>query len=592
MENIFEYPFNSEFILKKSKSIKKDLLENSENLIEKRIAILGGSTTSDIKKILELFLLHHGIKPSFYESEYGKFYEDSIFDNKELDEFHPEIIYIHTSNRNIINFPRLLDSAEKINSLLDNEFAKFNQIWQNLKSKYNCIIIQNNFEPYHFRLLGNKDASSIHGRNNFIVRLNLKFYEYSQVNSNFFINDINYLAADYGLSNWLDQFYWHMYKYSLSFQAIPYLCSNISNIIKSIYGKNKKSLVLDLDNTLWGGIVGDDGAENISIGQETSIGQVYSEFQEYIKLHKDLGVILNVASKNEEENAIAGLSRPDSVLTPSDFISIKANWAPKSENISQLSQELTLLPESFVFVDDNPAEREIVSKQLPKIAVPTLNQPENYILAIDRNGYFETTNFSKDDATRSEMYKENAQRATMQATFANYEDYLLSLEMAADVKPFEPLYMSRISQLTNKSNQFNLTTKRYSQADIESFASNVNYITLYGKLVDKFGDNGVVTVVIGKKENKKLHLDLWLMSCRVLKRDLELALLDKIAEEATNSGINELIGYYYPTAKNNMVKNFYEELGFTKIQEDEQGNSTWSLKLDSYSKKCKVIKVN
>jgi FkbH-like protein len=261
-----------------------------------------------------------------------------------------------------------------------------------------------------------------------------------------------------------------MYKYCLCPDAIPTLAFNVANIVKSIFGKNKKALALDLDNTLWGGIVGDDGPENLELGQETAMGQGFTEFQAYLKLLQKQGVLLNVISKNEPDNAMAGLKHPQMLLKPEDFISVKANWEPKSANLVQMAQELTLLPEAFVFVDDNPAEREIIRRQVPGAAVPELDSVEHYIAAIDRAGYFENTALSADDLKRSEMYRENVKRAQLQSSFADYHEYLLSLDMRAVIRPFEEPYIARIAQLTNKSNQFNLTTRRYTREEIEQTA--------------------------------------------------------------------------------------------------------------------------
>ncbi len=591
-----EYPFNSEYILKKRRAIKKELLaKDMKGSICKKIAILGGSTTHDVKDMLELFLLNVGIVPSFYESEYNQFWQDVMFDNPELVEFEPDIIFIHTSTRNIKNFPQMQDDEAAVLELLDTEYSYYEKMWQKIDEVYHCPVIQNNFEQPFYRLMGNKDFSDIHGRVNYVNRLNERFAKFARENAFFFINDINYMASCYGLQKWADPFYWHMYKYACAVPAIPELSYNIANIIKSIYGKNKKAFVLDLDNTLWGGVVGDDGPDNIEIGQETPMGQLYSEFQEYVKAHKDLGVLLTVNSKNDEANALAGLSRPDSTLKPEDFLVIKANWQTKDLNISEIANELNIGRDSLVFVDDNPAERFMVESQLPEVAVPDVGEPTDYIRRLDRAGYFEVTSFSKDDLKRNEMYKANVERQRQEASFANYEDYLLSLDMKAEIAAFNPLYMSRIAQLTNKSNQFNLTTKRCSQSDIEEIAQNPDYITLYGKLEDKFGDNGVVSVVFGHKdENDKtvFHIDLWLMSCRVLKRDMEKAMLDRLVLKCSGEGVKCLKGYYYPTAKNAMVKEFYAGQGFDKISEDENGNTVWELNItENYECKNKVIHI-
>ncbi len=591
-----EYPFNAEQIIKKKKAFYKQLTDNNSiNYIEKKIAILGGETTQNIRLVLELFLLNYGIKPVFYESEYNQYYEDGMFPNARLEEFSPDIVYICTCIRNITEYPVVTDSKADVDEKRQALVNKFYGLWDSISQKYKCSIIQNNFEYPFFRLLGNKDASDYHGRVNYITTLNCAFYEYAQTHSNFFICDVNYISASYGLEKWADPYYWHMYKYGMTVSAIPYLSYNIANIIKSIYGRNKKAFNLDLDNTMWGGIIGDDGADNIEIGQETALAQTYSEFQEYIKLHKQLGILLTVNSKNEESNAISGFERPDSVLKKEDFVSFKANWQPKSINLSETASELTLLPESFVFVDDNPAERSIIEREFPGTAIPSLSEVEHYIQVIDKSGFFEVTNLSADDLQRNEMYQENARRHQLQATFENYEDYLKSLEMKGEIQSFIPMYMSRIAQLTNNSNQFNLTTKRYSQNEIEEVAEDPKHITLYGKLGDKFGDNGVVSIVIGRidgKNNDELHMELWLMSCRVLKRDMEFAMMDELVEKAKAVGIRKIIGYYYPTAKNSMVKDFYALQGFEKIEEDEQGNTTWAFDInDNYQKKQNVIDI-
>jgi FkbH-like protein len=425
------------------------------------------------------------------------------------------------------------------------------------------------------------------------MRLNLLFSQYAQEHDYFYINDANWLSADYGLSKWSDPFHWHMYKSHPAIPAMPVMAQSVANIVKSIYGKNKKAFALDLDNTLWGGVIGDDGVEGVSVGQETSMGQVYSEFQAYIKEHKQLGVLLNVISKNDAVNAIAGLEHPEGTLKPDDFITIKANWEPKSQNLIDMGYELSLLPESFVFVDDNPAEREIIRQQIPGVAIPELDTPEGYIHALDRAGYFEVTTLTRDDANRDAMYKDNAVRSRQQTLFTDYNEYLRSLEMTAVIRPFEPLYIPRIAQLTNKSNQFNLTTKRYSVQEIEEAATDPANITLYGKLADKFGDNGVVSVVIGRQEGAELHIILWLMSCRVLKRHIEFAMMDELVRLSKSRGVEALIGYYYPTAKNGMVKDFYAKQGFEKLAEDERGNATWRLDIRSeYSRNQNVIAVN
>ena len=589
MSDVFTYPFDSGYIIKKQRSLKKELLSDGRERIKKKIAVLGGSTADAVKDILDIFLLNYGIEADFYLSEYGQYYNEALFPSEELLSFNPDFVYIHTTNRNIDLYPDVNDSNEAVEEKLKSELSRYEEMWKSISDKLGAVIIQNNFEQPSFRLLGNSDFTDRRGRVNFINRLNLGFAEYAEKVKNFYINDINYVSSCYGLDKWSDSRQWYMYKYALAMEAVPYLAANIAAIIKAALGKNKKVLALDLDNTLWGGVVGDDGVEGIRIGKDLPGGQVYSEFQEYVRLHKDIGVLLTVCSKNDMENAAAGLKHPDGVLRPEDFTMIKANWENKDINIIETAAELSLLPESFVFADDNPAERAIVKGQISGIAVPEMTEAENYIRILDRNRYFEILSLSDDDRKRGEMYKANAERAALRVSFSDYGEYLDSLEMEAEIGDFLPVYLSRITQLTNKSNQFNVTTKRYTEAEIEAVYKSDKHIRLYGRLKDKFGDNGVVSVVIGEIRGDELHIDLWLMSCRVLKREMEYAMLDKLIEEAKARGIKKIYGYYYPTKKNGMVKELFGSFGFRKIA-DNDGNTRWELLTEGYQNKTKHIK--
>ena len=579
----FNYPLDTETLLRKKRRLRKELLAQNPHPLQKRIAILGGSTTNEVADQLGLFLLQYGIQAEFYQSEYGQYWQDAMFGTPELDGFHPDVIYIHTNWRNIINFPTTATPQAEIDAMLNAEYSRFEQMWQALEAKFHCPVIQNNFDRPNYRLMGNRDIWDPHGRSNYLSRLNQRFYAYAAAHEDFYINDIDYLSADYGLTAWGDAFFWHMYKYAMCLDAIPSLANSVANIIKSLYGRNKKALVLDLDNTLWGGIVGDDGVDGIAIGPEVPEGQVYAEFQSYCKALQTIGVVLAVDSKNDEANALAGLNHPDSVLHPDDFVCIKANWDPKDQNLKAIAAELSLGADSFVFADDNPAERAIVAAQLPGVATPVLDGAENYIKMLDHGGYFETTILSGDDLKKTAQYHARAQAAQAQAAFADYGQYLDSLEMTATIRPFEAVYMQRIAQLTNKSNQFNLTTLRCTEDDIRSMAEKPDWITLYGKLVDKFADNGVVTVVAGQAQGQTL--------CLVLKRGMEDAMMDTLAAKAAAAGYTALEGYYYPTAKNAMVREFYAGYGFEKTAEDADGNTTWRLDLAAYNPRCPHIKI-
>lgn len=587
------YPFDGKELLENKKSLRRELLANGEKRLPKRIAVLGGSTTNDFCKMMEIFLLNEGIEPTFYQSEYAQFWQDAMFGNPELDDFHPDVIYLHTSFRNLQNdLPEMGMPEEEVDRAFAAAYGRYESMWKRLREVYHCPIIQNNFEFPGYRLLGNRDCWDTHGAVRFVNRMNEAFASYAAREDSFYLNDIQYVSACFGLDRWLDDSVWYLYKYACALEAIPVWAFNTARIIKSLFGRNKKVLALDLDNTLWGGVVGDDGVDGIEIGEETATAESFRAFQTYVKKQKSIGVMLTVASKNDLQNALDGLNHPDGVLRPEDFIVIKADWENKDRNLMLTAAQMDLGVDSFVFADDNPTERALVSGSIPGIAVPEMASPDDYIRTLDRNGYFEVTVFSADDAKRNEMYRANAERAELALTFGDYTEYLRSLDMRADILPFPEVYLARITQLTNKSNQFNLTTRRYTEEEIRSVSSDGQHICLYGKLWDRFGDNGVVSVVIGRIEGDMLHMELWLMSCRVLKKDMEFAMLDTLVKEAKAKGLSRIVGYYFPTAKNGMVRELYAKFGFAKISEDEAGNTIWELPLETYKEQNHVIRVN
>ncbi|SDA22798.1 HAD-superfamily phosphatase, subfamily IIIC/FkbH-like domain-containing protein [Ruminococcus sp. YE71] len=582
-----EYPFDAQFILKKRRSLKRELLADGSERIKKRIAVLGGSTADDIVSAAELFLLNYGIETEFWVSEYNKYYEDGVFGNPELDEFKPDIVWVCTSSVNLKlrSDPSL--SADEAKSRIAAELDRYRLLWDKLK-RFGCPIIQNNFDAPFYALMGSMDSWDVRGAGYAVNALNMGFAEAAQ-NGDILLLDLNRTAAEYGLDRWYDRSSYYMFKYMCARDAMPNIAYKLALIIKSIFGKNRKLMALDLDNTMWGGIVGDDGVDGLEIGQETGTAQSYYEFQQYVKDLAKLGAVLTVCSKNEEENAIAGLSHPEGAVTPADFALIKANWEPKDRNLLETVQQLDLLPSAIVFADDNPAERAIVRRTIPEAAVPELDgdRPESYIQTISAGGHFEPTAISADDLARNEMYKRNAKRAALAANAGDYGEYLASLEMKAEICAFKDLYLKRIAQLTNKSNQFNLTTRRFTAEQLEGFAASDSHITLYGKLTDNCGDNGVVSVVVGEIEGDTMEITLWLMSCRVLKREMELAMLDVLVRRAKEKGVKRIVGVYLPTAKNKMVERLYPDVfGFSEL-----GEGRYELLTEGYEYKTKYIDI-
>jgi FkbH-like protein len=562
-----KYPFDSAQVLQKKKSIRRQLLENPE-LLTKKVAILGGSTVGETKNILELFLLHHGIRPVFWEGHYNRFYEEAVFGDAELVSFAPDIVYIHTSNKNI-EYPAPGETPDAVQARAEAILARFTQVWEAVRERLHCPVIQNNFEEPPWRALGNSDAVSPSGGVHFINELNRMFSNYAQAGSGLYINDLHYQASWYGLERWYDNAQWYMYKYPFALDAIPLVCHNIANIVKSVFGKNKKALVLDLDNTLWGGVIGDDGVENIRLGPETPDGMAFTDFQKYVKALSGTGISLNVCSKNEENTALQGFGHPSSILKRDDFIVFKADWQNKDQNIAEVAGILNVLPESLVYADDNPVERELARVSLPGLAVPELANPEDYVRILDQSGYFEVTALSADDRKRNEYYKANALRQEEQSRFADYDAYLQSLNMLCNLEPFGETNMQRVAQLINKTNQFNLTTRRYTGEEVRQYGRQEGHITLSATLNDKYGDNGIVSVLMACVKGDTAEIDLWVMSCRVFKRNLELAVFDELVRQCRQKGVLKIKGTYIRTNKNSLVEELYGTLGFKTVQRKE-----------------------
>ena len=584
-----DYPFKSADIRRQTKKLKKQLL-NQNDLIPKRIAVLSGSTIGQMKEILELFLLNQGIRPAMYEGQYNNYYEEAVFGSKELSAFKPDVIYIHTTVRNIQEWPLAEEDVSLVEEKIQRQVHKFIQIWENLREKTGSMIIQNNFEMLPYRIMGNMDRVHITGRQYFLEELNHRITQEIQKRDYIFMNDIHYLSAYYGLEQWFDERSWYAFKYAFSPDAIPMVAYNISNIVKSYFGKNKKALILDLDNTLWKGVIGDDGLEGIELGVETPEGMMYSDFQEYLKNLRDRGILLNICSKNEADAARQGFTHPSSVLKKDDITIEKCNWERKSVNIREISGELNLNTDSFVFIDDNPAEQEEVKNNIPDIAVLPIYDPSEMKKVLDWSGFFEITNYSPEDLHRNDLYRENLQRQSAWRE-GGYKEYLEGLQMKAEFANVHAGNLDRATQLINKTNQFNLTGLRLSKTEVEQFAR--ENISICGTLSDKYGNNGLVSVILGEiRDSRILHVAVWVMSCRVFKRQLEYAMFDELVRLCCRQGIDTIEGEYIQTKKNMPVSDLYRDLGFVLTRE-QTGHQNWEYRIpEDYVNHNQVIQIN
>lgn len=392
------------------------------------------------------------------------------------------------------------------------------------------------------------------------------------------------LASNCGYSVWHDRALWFMAKAPFSQDVVPLYAQRLAALLAAAKGKAKKVLILDLDNTLWGGVIGDDGVNGIRIGQGSAAGEAFLDIQRTALALKARGIVLAVCSKNTDEVARKPFQEhPDMLLKLEDFAVFTANWEDKASNISHMAKTLELGLDSFVFLDDNPAERELVRRTLPKVTVPEVgDDPATYPLAIIEPGFFEALAFSEEDRARAKMYQENAKRAQQMEQIGDFGAYLNSLNMAMTVGPVSDASRERVVQLINKSNQFNLTTRRYTVPEMLQLEQDSSAFTLQVRLTDSFGDNGIIAVVLCLTESRDWVIDTWLMSCRVLKRRVEEQMLQYLVEQAAQRGIERLIGIFKPTERNGIVVDHYKNLGFTRDSTSPEEEQRWVLSIATY----------
>jgi FkbH-like protein len=393
-------------------------------------------------------------------------------------------------------------------------------------------------------------------------------------------------AARDGLAAWHDVALWHRAKQEISPAAAPLYGDLVARVFAAKQGRSAKCMVLDLDNTLWGGVIGDDGLDGIVLGQGSALGEAFTAFQDYARELSRRGVILAVCSKNDEANALEPFEKhPEMLLRRDDIASFVANWSDKAGNIKAIAAELNIGLDSLVFVDDNPFERALVRQELPMVAVPEVgDDPTDFPAILADAGYFEALTVTDEDRERSGQYQGNRLREALRSSTTDLPSYLRSLDMRLVWRPFDRIGLARTVQLINKTNQFNLTTRRYTEADVQAVMDDVRAFGLQLRLLDRFGDNGIIAIIIGKMLNRDdLLIDTWLMSCRVLGRQVEPTTLNLIAAQAKLLGASRLIGEYLPTKKNGMVKDHYARLGFQVVETAVDGASRAVLDLAEFA---------
>jgi FkbH-like protein len=544
----------------------------------KKLAILGGATTHFLVPLIRLFAFQRGVLLTIYESGFGLFEQEIWGESPTLRAFEPDIIHFHVSSHNLGLAPVSPDPARVVADLK----TRYLELYRAAAQRFGCALIVNNFETSSERALGSLDGVLPGSRNSIVRALNEALVR--ELPPQTYLNDIEQLSSVCGKDLWCDARLWHETKTALSFACHPHYAHRLSSLLGALAGKSKKCLVLDLDNTLWGGVIGDDGLDGIKLGAGQPAGEAFVEFQMYVKALKERGILLAVASKNEADNALLPFRQhSDMALKESDISCFVANWGPKDQSLRRIAEQLNIGLDSLVFFDDNPAERDLVSRSLPAVTVIDVPaDPSLYVQALDKANLFDMVAVTSEDRIRAEFFQDNQAREQLIASTASYEDFLRQLHMRAVIEPVTMKNLARVAQLINKTNQFNLTTRRMTEAQVQALVGNPDSYTSTIRLDDKFGANGLISVVIGAIKSGSLEIENWLMSCRVLKRGVEFLEMQRLVEFCRNRGLEVIIGRYLPTAKNDLVRNHYAELGFELLAQDAQG-STWKYRVGSQS---------
>lgn len=542
-----------------------------------RLAILGSYTTHQLQCLADLFLFASGLDVDIHEAEYGVFQQEILNPDSDLYKFQPHIVVLLTGYRDVAKFPNLGDSAEAVADLAAVELQTWKKLWDLLSQRLGCQIIQNTFATPPWGVLGHLEQRVPSATGNYLRRLNQAIFD--EAPTHVVVHDMEALATSHGKWDWSDERFYYDAKLPCAPELLPVLAHSLVSQILAIRGKSRKCLVLDLDNTLWGGVIGDDGMGGIILGHGDAQGEAFSSFQEYARNLKDRGVILAVCSKNDNHVAREAFeSHPEMVLKMDDITSFYANWDDKATNLRRIAQDINIGLDSLVFFDDNPAERAIVRRYLPEVAVPELpDDAAGYVKVLERHRFFETVSLNQEDLDRTSMYAKDAKRNALMTSATDMDEYLASLNMRAVVEPINDVNQERVSQLINKSNQFNLTTRRYSAAELQTVRNDPSWMAFGYRLLDEFGDNGIICVVLGRLEGEALEIDTWLMSCRVLNRGVEAFIMNHIYDTARNAGAKHIEGLYRPTPKNGMVKEHFAKLGFVKTSESKDGETSWRL---------------
>ncbi len=536
-----------------------------------RLAVLGSATTAHLVAGIRVAGLRRGLAIEVYEGPYGMYRQELADRHSGLHAFRPEVVLLTLDARHV---------AAAGASTPEAAVELMRSCWKQAREAFCCQVLQQTVLPVLADLMGNNESRLPQSPAALVAQVNELLRPAVEAEGVDLIA-IDRFAGVEGLAAWHDPALWHRSKHEVHPLAAESYGEQVARVVAAGLGRSSKCLVLDLDNTLWGGVIGDDGLECIELGQGSGAGEVFVAFQRYVSQLADRGVVLAVCSKNDEANALERfLKHPEMVLQREQIACFVANWSDKATSLRYIAEMLKLGLDSLVFVDDKPVERALVRCELPMVAVPEM--PEDtalHVRTIAAAGYFEALRVTREDRSRGELYQVNAEREQLKQSVTDMGSYLDSLEMVLTIQAFDRMCLGRVTQLINKTNQFNLTTERLSEAEVAARSDDPHVVTLQARLTGRFGDNGIIAVIIARVPGTEAVVESWLMSCRVLGRRVEEACLNALVESCVDLGARPLNGVYQPTAKNSLVREMYRGLGFALVSEEPTGATRWTLAL-------------
>jgi FkbH-like protein len=557
-----------------------------------RLAILSNSTTDLIVPALVASAARHGIALEVIQPAYNQVAQEAFAPDSIVNTSNPDAVLL-ALDHHALPLKLSLGDAEASFATVRRVIEHLQDLRNAIRNNSKAVCIFQSIAPPAETLFGSLDRALPGTLKSLIGSVNRELAEFV-VGSGDVLLDVASLAETVGLADWHNSRLWNVAKFSFSHEFIPLYADHLARTVAAIRGKSRRVLILDLDNTLWGGVIGDEGLEGIQVAQGDATGEAHLAVQRLALDLRQRGVVLAVSSKNADEIAREPFEKhPEMLLRLEHFAAFQANWNDKASNIQAIAEDLSLGLDAMVFLDDNPAERDFIRTRLPKVAVPELPEdPAWYARTLAAAGYFEAVTFAQEDLKRAGFYQDNTRRLSLQKQLGVTDGYLASLEMTITFQPFDVTGRARIVQLINKSNQYNLTTRRYTDPEVAEAENDPNVFTLQVRLADIFGDNGMISVVICRPgETGVWEIDTWLMSCRVLGRKVEQMVLREILAHARAAGVCRLAGVYRPTDRNKLVVDHFAKLGFAKVGEEESGQTDWELPVEGAEPEIAPMKV-